>query len=64
MKRTRHKYQYVVNYTYRDGGDFTWSSSNLKEAKAICIQLMMSENIVWVQGLQGDTQFFPTRPAA
>ncbi len=51
----------IVNYTYVDGGNFSRRFRTIKEARDFCIVLMNAKNIAWVQGLSGDTQFFPRR---
>lgn len=51
---------YVVDYSYRDGGNFERSFSQRPDALALCRELMASDAIAWVQCLHRGSRVFPS----
>lgn len=51
--------KYVVDYDYRDGGSFVRNFRTKSEAVALCVELMQTQSICWVQGQVRGERFFP-----
>jgi hypothetical protein len=52
---------YIVDYSYRDGGNFKKSFPRRADALALCLELMMQDSVSWVQCLRGDKRIFPSQ---